>query len=134
MHTHRILVGAVMALAIGALAQPAVSGAEREWDVGQFDDCIEIPTRQYELGDISYDQWQQDSQACCIVSGGDWNAAAGKCEAPPATAQTAPQSPGEVVQAPSAGSAADGQTPSKPGGSYEVVPIGPGGGPTLYMP
>ncbi|KUI41318.1 hypothetical protein AU197_01940 [Mycobacterium sp. IS-1590] len=68
------------------------------------------------------------------MSGGDWNSAAGECEAPPATAQTAPQSPGEVVRAPTAGTADPGQNPERTGGgTYEVVPIDPGG-PVLYNP
>ncbi|MGV0719229.1 hypothetical protein ABQF17_00875 [Mycolicibacterium elephantis] len=126
---------AATAVAIGVVMEPAVAHSERIWDVGEFDSCVTILDSRYELGDIDYWEWSGGIETCCYESGGDWNSAAQKCEAPPATAQTAPQSPGEIVQAPSAGTAAPPQNPERTGGgTFEAVPIGPGGGPVLYMP
>ncbi|VEG38599.1 Uncharacterised protein [Mycolicibacterium flavescens] len=124
----------VIAVAIGVLVPPAVSQAEKVWDVAEYDSCTAIYDARYELGDISYDAWVTETAGCCEESGGEWNEGAQKCEAPPATAQTAPKSPGEVVQAPRAGTAGPGQNPERTGdGTFEVVPIGPGG-PVLFNP
>ncbi|MGV0716344.1 hypothetical protein ABQE93_13165 [Mycolicibacterium sp. XJ662] len=125
---------AVIAVAIGGLVPPAVSQAKDEWDIGAFDACYDKAVDDYVVVHLDSERFSSDLKACCDMSGGQWNAGLGKCEAPPATAQTAPQSPGEVVQAPSAGTADPGQNPERTGsGTYEAVPIGPGG-PVLYMP
>ncbi|MGE2723931.1 hypothetical protein [Mycolicibacterium pulveris] len=82
---------AALALAVG-VAQPAVSYAL--WDIGEYDKCVKA-------GKVS-------DLLCCVSSGGDWDINKRKCTAP-MTAQTPPQSPGEVVQAPSSGTATQAQ-------------------------
>jgi hypothetical protein len=75
---------AAIALAIGGLAQPAVSHAE--WDIGAYDECLKTAS----------------SVTCCAFSGGEWDDRGphGKCVAPAATAQTWPQQWWEVGNAP----------------------------------
>ncbi|KUH74154.1 hypothetical protein AU184_25585 [Mycolicibacterium novocastrense] len=130
---------AAIAVAIGVLVPPGVSQAKDEWDIGAYDTCIKAAQDRLNADKISPSQYYDELRFCCDMSGGQWaggngNHSAGKCEAPPATAQTAPKSPGEVVQAPTAGTADPGQNPERTGGgTFEVVPIGPGG-PVLYNP
>jgi hypothetical protein len=63
----------------GGFIQPAVSQA-REWDIDTYDRCVNV-------------NGAGATELCCKASGGDWNKAAKKCEAPPANAQTNPQGP-----------------------------------------
>ncbi|MGV0716345.1 hypothetical protein ABQE93_13170 [Mycolicibacterium sp. XJ662] len=125
-------------LLLGGLIQPAVSHGKDSWDIGAYDTCVDGANKRYGNGTTTAQTYRDEIRFCCEMSGGEWNSTGnfgrGKCEAPPATAQTAPQSPGEVVQAPTAGTADPGQNPERTGdGTYEVVPVGPGG-PVLYMP
>ena len=72
-----IFAAAAFAMAVGAIAGPAVSQA-REWDIGAYDNCMKNSTR--------------PMVECCIISGGDFDSK-GECGAPPAKVQTAPQTP-----------------------------------------
>ncbi|MCV7282544.1 hypothetical protein H7J88_23190 [Mycolicibacterium flavescens] len=123
---------AALATAIGVLVPPGVSQAL--WDIGEWDTCATAASGRNAAGKTTTAQFLEELRFCCDRSGGEWDTSERKCEAPPATAQTAPQSPGEVVQAPTAGTADPGQNPERTGdGTYEVVPIGPGG-PVLFNP
>ena len=51
-----------------AIAAASVATAEPEWDIEVYDKCIERGTDKV--------------STCCIVSGGEWNTAEGKCQAP----------------------------------------------------
>jgi len=143
---------AAIAMAIGVLVPPGVSQAKDEWDIGAYDRCIKGAQDRLLADKISPSQYYDELRFCCDMSGGHWtgsnsNHYSGKCEAPPATAQTASQSPGEVVQAPSAGTADPGKNPERTGGgtfeavpteragggTFEAVPTGPGG-PVLFTP
>jgi hypothetical protein len=66
---------AILAAAAIGLAQPAVSHAEREWDIGVYDDCI---------------QSGLTIQTCCALSGGDYDPEGITCYAP-AAVQTTPE-------------------------------------------
>ncbi|MEO3758077.1 hypothetical protein ABGB19_07290 [Mycobacterium sp. B14F4] len=92
-------------VAIG-LGHPAVAGAEptnphpapgREWDIGHYDECIFVN------GDVR-------APTCCALSGGEWNAKEGKCEAP-APLGAGPQAPGDSPPVADPG----GPIPSRPG-------------------
>lgn len=74
----------VLAAAAVALAFPAVaSAAPREWDIGSYDQCLLDGIGQ------GYDEQEAENHEalCCLSSGGDWNAAQSKCQAPPAEQQ-----------------------------------------------
>ncbi|MGE2722091.1 hypothetical protein [Mycolicibacterium celeriflavum] len=132
-----VLGPAAIAVAIGALVPTAVSQAKDEWDIGAYDTCTKAIQDRVKSKQIDDKQASEELRFCCDMSGGVWSSDANgaHCAAPPATAQTAPKSPGEVVQAPSAGTADPGQNPERTGGgTFEAVPVGPGGGPVLYMP
>ncbi|GFG49606.1 hypothetical protein CQY20_19190 [Mycolicibacterium agri] len=86
----KTLITAASAAAFAAtavvLALPATaSAAEREWDIGSYDQCI---ADGYGKGFDNQD-WENHDALCCWASGGDWNAAQGRCQAPPAEQQTA---------------------------------------------
>lgn len=72
-----------------AVETAAVAGAEREWDIGQHDKCIEDMVAGRDLTLEEYDAvWQY----CCISSGGEWNDGRKACEAPP-EAENVPGTP-----------------------------------------
>lgn len=114
---------AAITLAVGGLAQPAVSQAA--WDIEKYDKCMQ--------------EGKDSDIGCCLDSGGEvegWPEA--KCVAP-LTAQTPPQSPGELNQVPGTGTF--GQTepaPQSPGQAPQpgtATPSQPGAqGPILRHP
>ena len=88
---------AVWALMAGVtIGAPAIAYAEREWDVGAFDQCWQATLgkglTKAEVYDAVY--------SCCIQSGGDWNGYLGKCQAPPAVQEVQPQPTRPVVVGP----------------------------------
>lgn len=76
--THRllpaILAAAAVALAGNAVGAAAVANAEREWDIGAYDNCMD---------DYAESPSAEEVKACCDVSGGVWNDDTGSCGAPP---------------------------------------------------
>jgi hypothetical protein len=116
----RSAVAAVIGAASLTIAtDPAVSSA-REWDIGQYDNCISNLDRSYAAGDITDGQYVDLNQQCCRLSGGDWtphgtnNNGTGTCGAPPAVAASdVPVAPPPEAANPDvpAGSA----PPTKPG-------------------
>ncbi|MGV0834749.1 hypothetical protein [Mycolicibacterium thermoresistibile] len=99
-----VFVATVLALGVGALIQPATSQAEAVWDIGAYDKCIKAANNTY--GQTADDRRLIDEyKFCCHTTGGQWHPLQG-CTAPPVTAPP-PQSPGEVVQAPGTGTAAE---------------------------
>jgi hypothetical protein len=76
----RLLVpAALLAAALGAstLTDPAIASAEREWDIGIYDACVENVF----LGGAGFVEAMRE---CCINSGGVWDDDRLKCGAPPA--------------------------------------------------
>jgi hypothetical protein len=84
------------ALGGSALAEPAhACAAPREWDIGAYDQFLNDG-----LGKGYNEEEQLNHQAlCCWATSGDWNAALGKCQAPPAEpAQRPAIAPGVITQ------------------------------------
>lgn len=105
MRTSVIVAGVTTAAAVAGLLGPAVSHAEKVWDLGSYDSCAQAASDRHSQGKTTDSEFIEEMQFCCIRSDGEWNTQAVKCQAPPATFQTAPQSPRSVV-APAPGKAA----------------------------
>ncbi|WP_006242022.1 hypothetical protein [Mycolicibacterium tusciae] len=74
------LIGGAAVLAAATIGLSAgIAGAERVWDIGEYDDCMRKTIR--------------DVDACCIMSGGEVSESQG-CVAP--AAMQVPQDPGSV--------------------------------------
>ncbi len=99
-----LFAAAAIAMAAGGLAHPAVSHAEKVWDVGKFDNCVKAAEKRFGSGQTDTQTYTDEVRFCCETSGGEWSQTQG-CTAPPATFQTQPQTPGSVV-APRPGKAA----------------------------
>ncbi|MCV7302158.1 hypothetical protein H7J93_21245 [Mycobacterium barrassiae] len=72
------------AIAIGALMTPAVAHAEKEWDIGVYDNCIKKVDQRFLDDEITYEQKLDETMHCCILSGGELEGSFGTCTAPPA--------------------------------------------------
>lgn len=71
---------AAFAASAVALAFPAMaSAAEREWDIGAYDQCLTDGNGKGQ----TYDEMTKHRAKCCVSSGGVWNAAENKCQSPP---------------------------------------------------
>jgi hypothetical protein len=73
------LFAAAVALGTSTLADPAIASGARDWDIGEYDECV----------DWWYDHMDDAGTGgffkdCCIQSGGVWNEDLQKCGAPPA--------------------------------------------------
>jgi hypothetical protein len=84
------LFAAAIALGGSTVADPAIASAEREWDIGIYDACMDEVNRHYYPG--SYLHLEGEIR-CCANSGGVWNEAEGKCGAPPAEGVERPLPP-----------------------------------------
>ena len=62
-----------------AFGNPATASAAPEWDIGAYDNCMDAGAAQGLKGQ----DWDNHNKACCEKTGGDWNAGAKKCQAPP---------------------------------------------------
>lgn len=81
----RQLASAALITAAIALAYPAGAPAEpQEWDVLATERCEDIMGREFGKGAISAETYENAKMHCCTDNGGVWNAAARKCQAPPA--------------------------------------------------
>jgi hypothetical protein len=93
------LITATAAFGLSALADPATASAlpdtPGEWDIAAYDQCVNSGENQ--LPDKPNAQ-EDHLHYCCINSGGVWNAAQKKCQAPPAKPAEAPVTrvPGRV--------------------------------------
>ena len=94
---------AVFAMTAGGLLQPAVSSAEKVWDIQAYDTCVNAADKRFVNGQTNWETYQDELVFCCTMSGGEVSKKQG-CTAP-ATFQTQPQTPGSVV-APRPGKAA----------------------------
>jgi hypothetical protein len=98
-----LFAAAAIALAFTATAS-GLPDTPGEWDIGAYDRCVNSGENQ--LPDKPNAQ-EDHIHYCCINSGGVWNAAAKKCQAPPAEPAEAPQTrlpgrvPVQVFEAPS---------------------------------
>jgi hypothetical protein len=76
----RLLVpAALVAAAVLGVGTPTASAA-REWDIGQYESCV-IDTVGIE--GLTEQDLIELVEACCLDSGGDWNADRQECVAPP---------------------------------------------------
>jgi hypothetical protein len=72
-----------MAAVAVALAFPMTASAQPEWDIGEYDWCLNEG-----LGKGYNDEEKTNHiKKCCASSGGVWNATVGRCQAPPAEAR-----------------------------------------------
>jgi hypothetical protein len=84
------LFAAAAALGVSTLTDPAFATAERVWDIGVYDACMEEVNRHYYPGSYLH---REGEVRCCANSGGIWNEAEGKCGAPPAEGVERPLPP-----------------------------------------
>ena len=68
---------AAVALAIGAIAAPAVSHAEKVWDIGQYDSCVAAANNRYQSGKTDVTTWGEEIRFRCDRSGGEWTESRG---------------------------------------------------------
>ncbi|MDX1883184.1 hypothetical protein [Mycolicibacterium sp. 120270] len=85
-----VLLAATAGLGLSAIASPVTASAvPGEWDIERYDNClnpdIEDPSEQL--------AW---TRKCCRDSGGVWNEALGKCQAPPAEPAKVTRWPGKI--------------------------------------
>ncbi|WP_156662634.1 hypothetical protein [Mycobacterium sp. 1274761.0] len=104
-HMSVTIFGIAAAVVAAGLIQPAVSHAEKVWDIGVYDSCMKQAGQRYASGKTDVGQFEDEKVFCCTSSGGEWSASQGGCVAPPATFQTQQPKPGDV-QAPRPGKAA----------------------------
>ena len=105
-HMSNTIFGAAgIAMAVGGLVQPAVSHAEKVWDIGSYDSCAQAADNRFMAGKTNLATYTDEIRFCCDKSGGEWSQTQG-CTAPPATFQTEPQTPGSVRLPPLPGKAA----------------------------
>ena len=113
-----VATGAIAAAALGttAFGHPGTANAEPSWDIEVYDNCLDLNN----LGINETQQHMEDTaRMCCAQSGGWWNQAQLKCEAPPANVESArplptggipttvlapPASPPSTPEAPTPGS------------------------------
>jgi hypothetical protein len=85
--TRAALFTAALSIGASAFAHPAIASAE--WDIGEYDSCIQAG-----LGhNLSDAEWAAHKKYCCAISGGNWGPDAGggnKCTAPAALQQVEP--------------------------------------------
>ncbi|MGE5694159.1 MAG: hypothetical protein ACM4D3_02690 [Candidatus Sericytochromatia bacterium] len=77
---------ATIAMAVGGLAEPAVSQAV--WDIGAYDSCEKAAHDRWIRENRTNQQLRDDLRFCCDRSGGEWSQTQ-DCTAP-AAAQTDP--------------------------------------------
>lgn len=88
-----IFAAAGIALAAGGLVQPAVSHAEKIWDIGSYDRCVRTADDRYLSGQTDSATHSDEIKFCCNRSGGEWSQTQG-CTAPaPVNAQGTPEPP-----------------------------------------
>lgn len=94
-----VAAGAIAAAAFGTttFGHSGTAAAEPNWDIEVYDNCLDLNN----LGLNETQQHLEDTaRMCCAQSGGWWNQAQVKCEAPPANLQSArPLPPGGVPTA-----------------------------------
>ncbi|WP_156426699.1 hypothetical protein [Mycobacterium sp. IS-3022] len=101
-----VLLLATATLGGSALVDPATACAEpREWDIGEYDSCIEKVVDRNIRGVTNDAQMLAEAKHCCMMSGGEWNMSAGgpngRCVAPaPASTQAPWTPPGGMPDAP----------------------------------
>jgi hypothetical protein len=82
-----------------ALSNPATAGAERIWDIGVFDACVD--ENPYDIGGADTRNYFAYMEGCCARSGGHWiptsdGSGMGECKAAPAE-RPPDRQPGPVV-------------------------------------
>lgn len=98
-----ILGAAAIAMAVGAIAAPAVSYAA--FDKKSYDSCALAADKRFMQGVTNATTYADEYKFCCIRSGGVWEGGNRGCVEAAATFQTAPQTPHDVA-APRPGTAA----------------------------
>lgn len=66
-----ILFGAAATLSASAFGDPATARAvPREWDIEGYDECMAYALAQYQTGDHTFQEYNQNVNTCCIINGG----------------------------------------------------------------
>ena len=93
------LLAAAATLGGNAVGDPSVAcAAPAEWDIGAYDQCLAGLIGK----GLDKQEMLNQTALCCINTGGQWNAAQEKCQAPPAEPAEGPGSripPGEIQTA-----------------------------------
>lgn len=120
--TIRRLAPALLLAAAATLgANPATAGAE--WDIGQYDNCIDGVLDMDMAGDITTLERDYQIILCCFNSGGVVDGGVpGGCGAPAAVASNTPSAPPIVNADPDAGA---GPTPKPTKNSPTKLPTAP---------
>jgi hypothetical protein len=89
-----VLIVAALTLAIG---RTAVAFAEPQvWDLENYGECMDTIYAQYQLGKITFQQYNDLAKTCCTANGGVWSATQKDCVAPPGDQQGSRQLPGNI--------------------------------------
>jgi hypothetical protein len=95
------LLAAAATLGGSAFGDPAVAfAAPREWDIGEYDKCIQQADHDFFDGKISVAVHDERVRICCSDSGGVWKAGLplyDACTAPPANAAGRTVPPGVIT-------------------------------------
>lgn len=104
-------------LSASAFGDPATAhAAPRQWDIGEYDDCMAYILADYQTGKRTFQEYNEDAKTCCWVTGGVVSETQG-CVAPvgdqaqeaerrPAPPEVGILWPGYTVAPPPAGPAA----------------------------
>lgn len=95
MRSHITTVAAAFAV-VAALGTATNASAAPEWDIGAYDQCWNSGIGR----GFSQEEFDEHVHHCCVNSGGEWNAALQKCQAPPAEeAKIGPRLPTNITTA-----------------------------------
>ena len=82
--------------AVAAVATATIASAVPEWDIGAYDQCWNSGIGR----GFTQEEFDEHVHHCCVNSGGIWNAALKKCQAPPAEeANVGPRMPSDIATA-----------------------------------
>ena len=109
------------AIAIGAAA---TAGAERVWDLDEYDKCMANWNLNDEQTLNQWEEWRRFQQGCCLNSGGVWDAEYSTCTAPAPEAENVPQPPGQPTEPPPVLQ----NPPAQPSNPLIPTPRGPNSG------
>jgi hypothetical protein len=91
-----ITTAAAALTAVAAMVTAASAFAAPEWDIGAYDQCWNSGIGR----GFTQEEFDEHVHHCCVNSGGEWNAALQKCQAPPAEeAGIGPRIPSDIATA-----------------------------------
>lgn len=131
-----VLIAAAATFVGSAVGEPAPASA-REFDVGQYDRCLNNLAQGLMAGDITDGQYVELHQQCCRVADGDWTphgggGGKGTCGAPPAIAASTPVAPPSEAANPDVPAGPPPSTkpepkPTTPKTTFTLAPVAPVG-------